>query len=119
MSLRINTNVGALNAYNNLSTNQAQPAGRVQKLSSGLRINKAADDAAGLSISQGLTSQINGLTQAVRNAQDGTNVAQIADGALAPCRRSCSVSVTSPSRRPTVVRRTPPPRPPPRPRSPA
>jgi flagellin len=46
-------------------------------------MNKAADDAAGLSISQGLTSQINGLTQAVRNAQDGTNVAQIADGALA------------------------------------
>ena len=54
----------------------------IEKLSSGLRINKAADDAAGLSISQGLTSQINGLTQAVSNAQDGTNVAQIADGAL-------------------------------------
>ena len=52
------------------------------QLSSGLRINKAADDAAGLSISQGLTSQINGLTQAVSNAQDGINVAQIADGAL-------------------------------------
>ncbi len=53
-----------------------------ERLSSGLRINKAADDAAGLSISQGLTSQINGLTQAVSNAQDGINVAQIADGAL-------------------------------------
>jgi len=82
MSLRINTNVGALNAYGNLSTNQANLQDAFEKLSSGLRINKAADDAAGLSISQGLTSQINGLTQAVRNAQDGTNVAQIADGAL-------------------------------------
>ena len=82
MSLRINTNVGALNAYGNLSANQASLQDAFEKLSSGLRINKAADDAAGLSISQGLTSQINGLTQAVRNAQDGTNVAQIADGAL-------------------------------------
>jgi flagellin len=82
MSLRINTNVGALNAYGNLSANQASLQEAFEKLSSGLRINKAADDAAGLSISQGLTSQINGLTQAVRNAQDGTNVAQIADGAL-------------------------------------
>ena len=83
MSLRINTHVGALNAYGNLSANQANLQNAFEKLSSGLRINKAADDAAGLSISQGLTSQINGLTQAVRNAQDGTNVAQIADGALA------------------------------------
>jgi flagellin len=82
MSLRINTNVAALNAYNNLSTNQTNLNNAFSKLSSGLRINKAADDAAGLSISQGLTSQINGLTQAVANAQDGTNVAQIADGAL-------------------------------------
>src|SRR6476469_5802464 len=82
MSLRINTNVGALNAYGNLSTNQANLQDAFEKLSSGLRINKAADDAAGLSISQGLTSQINGLTQAVSNAQDGINVAQIADGAL-------------------------------------
>ncbi|MEO6701892.1 MAG: flagellin [Jatrophihabitantaceae bacterium] len=82
MSLRINTNVGALNAYNNLSTNQMHLQDAFEKLSSGLRINKAADDAAGLSISQGLTSLINGLTQAVRNANDGTNVAQIADGAL-------------------------------------
>jgi flagellin len=82
MSLRINTNVAALNAYNNLSTNQTNLNDAFSKLSSGLRINKAADDAAGLSISQGLTSQINGLTQAVANAQDGVNVAQIADGAL-------------------------------------
>ncbi|WP_375492564.1 flagellin [uncultured Jatrophihabitans sp.] len=82
MSLRINTNVAALNAYNNLSTNQGKLEDAFGQLSSGLRINKAADDAAGLSISQGLTSQINGLTQAVSNAQDATNVAQIADGAL-------------------------------------
>ena len=82
MSLRINTNVAALNAYNNLSANQSKLEDAFGQLSSGLRINKAADDAAGLSISQGLTSQINGLTQAVSNAQDGINVAQIADGAL-------------------------------------
>jgi flagellin len=82
MSLRINTNVAALNAYNNLSANQNDLANAFEQLSSGLRINKAADDASGLSIAQGLTSQINGLTQAVSNAQDGINVAQIADGAL-------------------------------------
>jgi flagellin len=82
MSLRINTNVAALNAYNNLSANQAKLEDAFSQLSSGLRINKAADDAAGLSISQGLTSQVNGLTQAVSNANDGINVAQIADGAL-------------------------------------
>jgi flagellin len=82
MSLRINTNVAALNAYNNLAANQASQASAFERLSSGLRINKAADDASGLSISQGLSSQINGLTQAVSNAQDGINVAQIADGAL-------------------------------------
>lgn len=82
MSLRINTNVAALNSYNNLSANQSKLEGAFQQLSSGLRINKAADDAAGMSIAQGLTSQINGLTQAVSNANDGINVAQIADGAL-------------------------------------
>jgi flagellin len=82
MSLRINTNVAALNAYNNLSANQNKLEDAFGQLSSGLRINKAADDAAGLSIASGLTSQINGLTQAVSNTQDGINVAQIADGAL-------------------------------------
>src|SRR5690242_11577605 len=82
MSLRINTNVAALNAYNNLSANQSKLEDAFGQLSSGLRINKAADDAAGLSIAAGLTSQINGLTQAVSNTQDGINVAQIADGAL-------------------------------------
>ena len=82
MSLRINTNVSALTAYQNLNKNQNALSSAIEKLSSGMRINKAADDAAGLSICQGLTSQINGLTQAVSNAQDGVNVAQIADGAL-------------------------------------
>jgi flagellin len=82
MSLVINTNVAALNAYNNLNMNQANLSDAFAQLSSGLRINKAADDSSGLAISQGLTSQINGLTQANSNVQDGINVAQIADGSL-------------------------------------
>jgi flagellin len=82
MSLRINTNVDALTAYRNLSNTQTSQSTSIERLSSGLRINKAADDAAGLAISQGLTSQINGISQAQRNAQDGINVVQTADGAL-------------------------------------
>lgn len=82
MSLRINSNIAAMNAYRNLSSNDKMMQGSLEKLSSGLRINKAADDAAGLSISQGLQAQIGGLTVAARNAQDGVNVVQIADGAL-------------------------------------
>jgi flagellin len=83
MSLRINTNVAALNAYNNLSANQMKLEQSFQQLSSGLRINRAADDASGLAISQNLTSQINGMTQAVSNANDAINVTQVADGGLA------------------------------------
>jgi flagellin len=82
MSLRINSNIAAMNAYRNLSVNDKSMAGSLEKLSSGLRINRAADDAAGLSMSQGLQSQIGGLKVAARNAQDGVNVVQIADGAL-------------------------------------
>lgn len=82
MSLRINTNIDALTAYRNLSSTQSSMATSVERLSSGLRINKAADDAAGLAISQGLTAQIKGTGQAIRNAQDGINVVQTADGAL-------------------------------------
>jgi len=82
MSLRINTNVAALNAYNNLSANQSGLESAFSQLSSGLRINRAADDASGLAISQNLTSQINGMTQAVSNANDAINVTQIADGGL-------------------------------------
>jgi flagellin len=82
MSLRINTNTDALDAYRNLSTTQSNMSSSLEKLSSGFRINKAADDASGLSISEGLQAQIGGLTQAVSNAQDGINVVQTADGAL-------------------------------------
>ena len=82
MGLRINQNIAAQNAYRNLSVTDSQMSKSLEKLSSGLRINRAADDAAGLSISDGLESQIGGLTVAVRNAQDGINVVQTADGAL-------------------------------------
>ncbi len=82
MALSVNTNVAAYNAYRNLSVSQNDLSKSLEKLSSGLRINRAADDAAGLAISEGLRSQIGGLTQAVRNAQDGINVVQTADGAF-------------------------------------
>jgi flagellin len=82
MGLRINSNISAMNAYRNLSQTDKAMKSSLERLSSGLRINKAADDAAGLSISQGLQSQIGGLQVAARNAQDGINVVQIADGAL-------------------------------------
>jgi len=82
MGLRINQNIAAMNAYRNLSVTDSQMSKSLEKLSSGFRINRAADDAAGLSISEGLRAQIGGLKQAVRNAQDGVNVVQTADGAL-------------------------------------
>jgi flagellin len=82
MSLRINTNTDALDAYRNLSITQNNMSSSLQKLSSGYQINKAADNASGLSISEGLQAQIGGLSQAVSNAQDGINVVQTADGAL-------------------------------------
>ncbi|MET0161287.1 MAG: flagellin [Microbacteriaceae bacterium] len=82
MGFQINTNVSALSAYRNLSNTQNSLTSSLEKLSSGLRINKAADDAAGLSISEGLRAQIGGLTVASRNAQDGISVVQTAEGAL-------------------------------------
>jgi flagellin len=82
MGLRINQNIAAQNAYRNLSVTDGQMSKSLEKLSSGFRINRAADDAAGLSISEGLRSQVGGLKQAVRNAQDGISVAQTAEGAL-------------------------------------
>jgi flagellin len=82
MGLRINQNIAALNAYRNLSVTDSQMSKSLEKLSSGFRINRAADDAAGLSISEGLRSQVGGLKVAVRNAQDGISVAQTAEGAL-------------------------------------
>src|SRR4051812_20484483 len=82
MSLRVNTNTMAFNAYRNLSATDASMGKSLEKLSSGLRINRAGDDAAGLVISENLRSQIGGLKQAVRNAQDGISVVQTAEGAL-------------------------------------
>ena len=82
MGLRINNNIAAQNAYRNLSVTDSQMSKSLEKLSSGFRINRAADDAAGLSISEGLRSQIGGLKVAVRNAQDGISVVQTAEGAL-------------------------------------
>jgi flagellin len=82
MGMQINTNVSALNSYRNLSNTQNDLSKSLEKLSSGLRINRAADDAAGLAISEGLRSQVGGLKVAARNAQDGISVIQTAEGAL-------------------------------------
>jgi len=80
--MRINTNIMALNAYNNLENTSGNLSASLSKLSSGYRINKAADDASGLVISENLKSQVSGLMQATRNAQDGISVVQTAEGAL-------------------------------------
>src|ERR1700710_2864818 len=82
MSLRVNTNTAAFNAYRNLTATDSSMSKSLEKLSSGLRINRAGDDAAGLVISEGLKSQIGGLSQAVRNANDGISVVQTGEGAL-------------------------------------
>jgi flagellin len=82
MGLSINQNIAATNAYRNLSNTQNDLSKSLEKLSSGFRINRAADDAAGLAISEGLRSQVGGLKVAVRNAQDGISVVQTAEGAL-------------------------------------
>ena len=82
MGLRVNNNIAAFNAYRNLNVTDNAMGKSLEKLSSGLRINRAADDAAGLAISEGLRSQIGGLKVAVRNSQDGISVVQTAEGAL-------------------------------------
>jgi flagellin len=82
MSLRINQNVAAMNSYRNLSTTQGQMAKSLEKLSSGFRINRAADDAAGLAISEKLRGQVGGLNAASTNAQNGISLIQTAEGAL-------------------------------------
>jgi flagellin len=82
MSLVLNTNIASLNAQNNLTSSQASLSQSLQRLSSGLRINSAADDAAGLAISQQFTTQINGTNQAVSNANDAVSEAQTTAGAL-------------------------------------
>ena len=82
MSLRIQTNVEAFNAQRHLSGTTDRLAKAMERLSSGYRINRAADDAAGLAISEKLTAQINGLDQAGRNAQDAVSLVQTAEGSL-------------------------------------
>ena len=83
MSLRIQTNIEAYNAHRNLVNTQTQLSTSMERLSSGFRINRAADDAAGLAISEKLQAQIGGLDQAQRNAQDAVNLVQTGEGALA------------------------------------
>ncbi|HNS57454.1 MAG TPA: flagellin [Nitrosomonas europaea] len=78
----INTNIASLNAQRNLNVSQNSLSTALQRLSSGLRINSAKDDAAGLAISESMTSQIRGMNQAARNANDGISLAQTAEGAL-------------------------------------
>ena len=80
--MRINHNLASLNTYRQLSTNNVATSKSMEKLSSGLRINRAADDAAGLSISEKMRGQIRGLNQAQRNAQDGISLVQTFEGAL-------------------------------------
>ncbi len=82
MGLRINNNLDAFNAHRNLTGNARQLSKSMEKLASGFRINRAADDAAGLGISERMRSQIRGFEQASRNAQDGISLAQTAEGAL-------------------------------------
>ena len=82
MPLRVNNNITAINARRALSANSRTLSTRIERLATGLRINRAADDAAGLSVSEGLRAEIGGLTQAVRNAEHATNLTQVAEGAL-------------------------------------
>ena len=83
MPMTINTNVVSLNAQRNLSSSQSSLATSMQRLSSGLRVNSAKDDAAGLAIADRMNAQIRGINVAVRNANDGISLAQTAEGALA------------------------------------
>ena len=82
MSMSVNTNVTSLNAQRNLATTQSQLATSMQRLSSGLRVNSAKDDAAGLAISERMSAQVRGMNVAIRNANDGISMAQTAEGAL-------------------------------------
>ena len=82
MPLRVNTNITALNTRRQLLVNNGELSKRIERLASGLRINRVADDAAGLSVSEGMRAQISGLKQAARNAEHGVNLIQTAEGAL-------------------------------------
>ncbi|HIJ84671.1 MAG TPA: flagellin FliC, partial [Magnetococcales bacterium] len=82
MALAVNTNMASINAQRHLLSSTTALGKTFERLSSGLRINRAADDAAGLSISTRMTSQVRGTNQAIRNANDAVSVVQVADGAL-------------------------------------
>ncbi|MBH1986606.1 MAG: flagellin FliC [Burkholderiales bacterium] len=82
MAASVNTNIASLNAQRNLSSSQSSLAMSMQRLSSGLRVNSAKDDAAGLAISERMSAQVKGMNVAVRNANDGISLAQTAEGAL-------------------------------------
>ncbi len=83
MAMTINTNVMSLNAQRNASLTQGQMATTLQRLSSGLRVNSAKDDAAGLAIAERMNTQVRGMNVAIRNANDGISLAQVAEGGLA------------------------------------
>ena len=83
MTQSVNTNIISMNAQRNLSTSQSSLATSMQRLSSGLRINSAKDDAAGLAIAERMNAQVKGMNVAIRNANDGISMAQTAEGALA------------------------------------
>ena len=82
MPQTINTNVNSINAQRNLSTSQSSLAVSMQRLSSGLRVNSAKDDAAGLAIAERMTSQVRGMNAGIRNANDGISMSQTAEGAM-------------------------------------
>src|SRR5258706_238614 len=82
MPLTINTNIVSLNAQRNLNTSQGSLAVSMQRLSSGLRVNSAKDDAAGLAIAERMNSQVRGMNVAIRNANDAISLSQTAEGAL-------------------------------------
>src|SRR6201989_2133686 len=82
MSLSINTNIASIDAQRNLSGSQSSLATSMQRLSSGLRVNSAKDDAAGLAIAERMNAQVRGMNVAVRNANDGISMSQTAEGAL-------------------------------------
>ena len=100
MSLRIQNNIEAFNAHRQLTNTSGMQAKAMEKLSSGYRINRASDDAAGLAISQKLRAQVSGLDQAQRNAQDAISLVQTGEGAMAEVHsmlnrpRHCDQSVT-------------------------
>ena len=93
MAATINTNIASINAQRNLNLSGGSLATSMQRISSGLRINSAKDDAAGLAISERMNTQVRGLTVASRNANDGISLAQTAEGALARSAICCSACV--------------------------